>query len=117
MVTISGAGAVETTDDGMAGPVLNATDATRFSALTDRGNYLAQDPLDIQFAVKEIARRMASPRRGDMLLLKRLARYLVGAPRAVYTYPWQSQSARLEVYEDSDWPAAEAPGAARPGEW
>ena len=46
---------------------------------------------------------MATPRRGDMLLLKRLARYLVGAPRAVYTFPWQSMATCLEVCVDSDW--------------
>ena len=38
-----------------------------------------------------------------MLLLKRLARYLAGAPRAAYTYPWQSKDSRLEAYVDSDW--------------
>ena len=60
---------------------------------------------------------MAAPRQGDMLLLKRLARYLVGAPRAVYTYPWQSQSACLEVFVDLIGQGAEERGAARPEEW
>ena len=104
VVSINDAGAVENNDDeGTAGPLLTGHEATRFRALTARAKYLAQDRVDIQFAVKEIARRMATPRRGDMLLLKRLARYLVGAPRAVYTFPWQSMATCLEVCVDSDW--------------
>ena len=68
-------------DAGIAGPLLSAADATRFGAVT--AYYLAQDRVEIQFAVKEIAeiaRRRAAPRLGDMWFLKRLARYLVGAP-------------------------------------
>ena len=67
---------------------LNSSDASVFRALAARANYLAQDRPDIQFSVKEIARRMARPTNGDWALLKRLARYLVGAPRAVAHYPW-----------------------------
>ena len=44
-------------------------------------NYLAQDRSDIRFAVKELSRRMAVPRRRDIEAAKRLARYLVGCPR------------------------------------
>ena len=77
----------------MVGPLQNAADAITFRALTTRANYLVQ----------EIARRMGVPMRSDMLLLTRLARYFFGDPRAAYTYPWQSQSARLEIYVDSDW--------------
>ena len=104
MVCVNGAGAIENTDDeGLAGPLLTGHEATKFRALAARANYLAQDRIDIQYAVKEIARRMATPRQGDMLLLKRLARYLVGAPRAIYTFQWRSQAAYLDVFVDSDW--------------
>ena len=68
-----------------------------YRGLAARANYLAQDRLDIQYAVKEIALRMSSPKDGDMALLKRLGRYLIGAPRAVYTYSWQSKAMRLET--------------------
>ena len=44
-----------------------------FRALAARANYLALDRPDIQFAVKEVARRMATPRVDDWILLKRLA--------------------------------------------
>ena len=55
VVTINGAGAMENNDDdaGIAGPLLSAADAIRFSALTARANYLGQDGVDIEFAVKQ----------------------------------------------------------------
>ena len=62
---------------------LQKEDASQFRALAARANYLAQDRPDIQFAVKEVARRMARPTTADWSLLKRLARYLVVAPRSV----------------------------------
>ncbi len=46
---------------------------------------------------------MARPTSRDWLLLKRLARYVVGTPRVVYTYEWQSAPSELETYADSDW--------------
>ena len=83
--------------------LLQGTEARQYRALAARANYLAQDRPDIQYAVKEIARRMSSPNRGDWGLLKRLARYLAGHPRAVFTYYWQDELGKLEVHTDSDW--------------
>ncbi len=83
--------------------LLSPTDATRFRALTARANYLAQDRPEAQYAIKEIARRMATPRTGDWCLLKRLGRYLVGTPRAKFMYYWQHIPTYLDVYVDSDW--------------
>ena len=87
---------------------LSPGDASVFRALAARANYLAQDRPDIQFSVKEIARRMARPTSGDWGLLKRLARYLVGSPRAVAHYPWQSPAAGIDTYVDSDWAGCRA---------
>ncbi len=84
-------------------PLLNAQDASMYRALAARANYLAQDRADIQFAVKEIARRMATPRVDDWLLMKRLARYLIGAPRGVLRYWWQSSPGVVDAYVDADW--------------
>ena len=102
-VGIGNTGRLENLADDAAGAALSGQDATKYRGLAARANYLAQDRLDIQYAVKEIARRMSSPKDGDMALLKRLGRYLIGAPRAVYTYSWQSKAMRLETYVDSDW--------------
>ena len=78
-------------------------DATRFRGLAARGNYLAQDRVDLQYACKEASRRMARPRVGDWQLLKRIARYLVGAPRYEQRFRWQDRPSRLDIFMDSDW--------------
>ena len=68
--------------------LLDGHGATMFRALAARANYLSQDRPDIQFAVKEVARRMSAPRAVDQQLLKRLGRYLAGSPRAQYKFHW-----------------------------
>ena len=83
--------------------LLGAADATAFRAVAARGNYLAQDRPDIQFAVKELCRSMSSPKREDWNRLKRLGRYLSGRPRAVGVYPWQDSPQIVDVYSDANW--------------
>ncbi len=90
-------------DDPDASPLLNKQDSSVYRALAARANYLAQDRPDIQYAVKEIARRMSTPRINDWLLLKRLARYLIGAPRSLFRFVWQSQPSNADAYVDADW--------------
>ena len=97
-----------TTQPGQLPDELSPNDASVFRALAARANYLAQDRPDIQFSVKEIARRMARPTSGDWALLKRLARYLVGSPRAVAHYAWQHQAPGFDTYVDSDWAGCRA---------
>ena len=53
---------------------LDNEQATRYRALIARCNYLSPDRPDVSFAVKELARNMANPRRGDWTRLKRLGR-------------------------------------------
>ena len=74
-----------------------------YRGMTARANYLAQDRIDIQYAVKELSRAMAAPTVGDWKKLKRLGRYLVGRPRVVTSYPWQEEVVRFTGYSDSDW--------------
>ena len=81
---------------------LDAFHATKYRAMTARGNYLAQDRSDIQFAVKELIRGMAKPTWEDWNNLKRLARYLRGKPRAVLKYDYQSEGRKLTVWSDTD---------------
>ena len=94
---------------------LTTAEATQYRALAARANYLAQDRPDAQYAVKEVARRMANPRRGDWNLLKRLGRYFKGAPRAVYHYYWQSPPAGLDTSVDSDWAGCKSSGRSTSG--
>ena len=96
-------GQVKTDGNDKDNPLLNAEEATKFRGLAARANYLAQDRPEAKYAVKEVARRMATPRSADWVLLKRLGRYLLGSPRVVYKYYWQHVPACVDVYVDSDW--------------
>jgi hypothetical protein len=75
--------------------------ASLFRSFAARANYLAMDRPDLAQATKELCRRMSAPRAADLQALGRVARYLVGAARVVYEYPWQHSQA-LVVYTDSD---------------
>ena len=75
---------------------------TAFRGAAARANYLAADRVDCQFAAKEICRCMAQPNQASWNALKRLCRYLVGLPRLVFVYRWQTASA-IDVYTDTDW--------------
>ena len=74
---------------------------TAFRAAAARANYLAADRIDCQFAAKEICRHMANPSQSAWTALKRLCRYLVGLPRLVFKYEWQTIST-IDVYTDTD---------------
>ena len=80
-----------------------AGDATQYRAITARLNFLAIDRADIQFAVKEAARKMANPVNDDWLLLKRIGRYLLGKPRVAHKFEFQDPPSGIEVYVDSNW--------------
>ena len=75
---------------------------TAFRGAAARGNYLAADRIDAQFACKEVCRYMAKPTLHSWKSLKRICRFLNGAPRLVYTYPKQS-IACIDIYSDTDW--------------
>ena len=75
---------------------------TAFRGAAARGNYLAADRLDSQFACKEICRWMSRPSKHAWKAFKRLCRYLAGAPRLVYVYEEQEIDS-VDVYTDTDW--------------
>ena len=45
---------------------------------------------------------MSSPRQRDLWALRRVCRFLRGAPRVVYEFPWQAAGGTLQVYADTD---------------
>ena len=47
------------------GTPLAPWEASEYRGLAARANYLSQDRPEVQYAVKEIARRMATPHSGD----------------------------------------------------
>ncbi len=75
--------------------------ARLFRSFAARANYLALDRPDISQATKELCRRMSAPKSADLRALARVARYLAGAGRVIYEYPWQSCPV-LRVYTDLD---------------
>ena len=90
-------------------------EATRFRAVAARANYLAGNRLDIQYAVKELCRKMARPVEGDWQKLIRLGRYLKGAPRCVQCYEWQEEDIDLTGCGDSDWAGCRTTGKSTSG--
>ena len=76
--------------------------ARLFRACAARANYLGMGRVDIAFAAKELCRRMSSPTWADLGALRRLAQYLVGAPRLVWKFQWQTE-ASINVYVDTDY--------------
>ena len=56
-----------------------------------RSNYLTQDRSDIQFASKEVSKRIAEPDEEAQKKLTRLARYLKHKPRSIVRYDYQAK--------------------------
>ena len=76
--------------------------ATLYRAVVARANYLSQDRSDIRYAVKELCRHMSKPTEKDMEKLKKLGRYLAGAPRLVQNMRAQAHIKFLDVWVDTD---------------
>jgi hypothetical protein len=60
---------------------------------------------DVQFTVKELARRLAAPTGADWLRLKRLLRYLKGTQDYVLNLTGHDDSDAVNVYADANWAA------------
>ena len=61
------------------GKELGAEDRACYRSWTMRASYLSQDRCELQFAVKELARRMQQPNAKIMRALQRLVRFLESA--------------------------------------
>ena len=72
-----------------------------------RAAYLGLDRPEINYAVVQLARVMASPCVGDLKALKRLCSFLKGAPRIVQTFEPQELPSVFEVYTDADFAGCE----------
>ena len=89
-------------DDLDDGP-LDAAGITEFRSLAALANYISLDRVDICFAVKELAQRMAGPGARDLMDLKRLARYIREFPVCKSVFRWQRPPSEITVLTDSDW--------------
>ena len=97
------------------GEAMEPKDATKYRAVVARLNYMAADRPDLQFAVKEVARHMASPHTGHWHALKRIGQYLKGRPRLILRYYWQSKISTVATYTDSDWAGCKKTGKSTSG--
>ena len=89
-------------DEELEDPKLVGEQFTLYQSVAARLNYYALDRPDLQYAVKELMRKMSCPTANDMVRLKRVGRYLLTAPRVAMYYPWTALSDTLQVYTDSD---------------
>ena len=81
---------------------LDPAEATKFRSIAARCNFLAADRIDLQFACKEVCRRMSTPCASDWQLLKGLARYLRSHPRMLLSFAYQKPPECIAITVDSD---------------
>ena len=77
---------------------LDLSTSTRYRGMVARMNFLAQDRSDIQQAVKDLSKEMSKPNQASWIRLKRLVRYLKGAPRYRTHCQYQSKPDQLTTW-------------------
>ena len=82
---------------------LAGTQAKIYRSVCMRLGYLAQDAPHLQFAANKACKHMSNPISGGWNRLKRVARFLVGAPRALQVFRQQVAPTKLVMKVDSDW--------------
>jgi hypothetical protein len=88
--------------DDESDPLLDEEEKHLFQSLTMRVGYLSQDRVDLQRAVRELAKGMSSPRQSHMTVLKRVGRYLAAFPRVAQLIPRQSAITTINTFCDTD---------------
>ena len=86
-------------------PHLDPMTSTKYRQMIARCNFIAQDRPDVQYAVKEAAKGMSSPKKSDWEKLMRIGRYLLGRPRYVIKFVAQKDVCAINAYGDSDFAA------------
>ena len=88
-------------DENHDGFDVKGEEASKFSAIVARADYLAQYRSDIGVSVNELCRIRSTPRRGAWAYLKRLARYLVDKRRPTVIYASQEGHRGVDVWVDT----------------
>ena len=81
---------------------LEREEVTTFRSVCMRLSFLAADWPHLLYPTKEAARKMQAPTRGAFARLKRIVRYLKGAPRCVQVFKEQHEVSELLMMTDSD---------------
>ena len=64
---------------------------------------MCQDRSDVQYQVKELCRSMSDPDEADWLMMKRLARYLIGRSRVIVHFAYQDNHDVVDAWTDTDY--------------
>ena len=82
---------------------LSVTEQANYMSGSGLLQYIALDRMDEVFAMKEVRSRTAKADVLALLLLKRVARYLVGHREITISYPYQRKPSKIDCYTDADW--------------
>lgn len=82
---------------------VSPADATQYRAATAMLNCLSIGRPGLYGACEDACRRMARPENRDWEAVKRIARYILGRPRIVRVYKWQSMPASMNIQVGSNW--------------
>ena len=99
-------------------PKLTGPAARNFRSAAARLNYLAQDRPDIAVAACTCATRMSSPEEADVVLMKRVVKYLRRYPAGTMLHAWQeldNTCDHLCTMTDSDWASCSKPRRSKSG--
>ena len=64
--------------------MLDASESKRFRILAATLNYMGSDRSDVQYAAKEVCKKMAKPTRGSWKRLKKAGRYWTGVEKVTW---------------------------------
>ena len=82
---------------------LNPEGHHKYRQIVGKLQYLSFDRTDIQYAVKELARRLHEPTVNDLKRAQRTLKYLQRYPEATVMLDNQAEPTEINVYVDSDW--------------
>ena len=85
--------------------MLDASEAKRFRSLATTLNYMSSDRSDVQYAAKEVCKKMAKPTQGSWKRLKKAGRYLTGVEKVTWVMrSWRhDDKVNVDVHVDSNW--------------
>ena len=78
-------------------------EATVFTGVAARANFLSLDCPDLQFPVKQMSREIAKPMVGSWKRMKKIARDLVNRKKVIWHFKWQCYCSGSRVCGGSDW--------------
>ena len=82
---------------------ISSADSSAYRMLTARLSCFAMDRPGLRFATKGVAKYLSKPNVHHWLLLKRVGRYLLHAPRLIQRFEWTRGVGCVNGYSDSDW--------------